>query len=274
MAIYVSMPEEAKFLAPSKVEQSRLGSRKDGGYVSPSNAWTDDCSVISMGVNDDWRFGSNLSELIPKAHIFCFDPTVSAVGFLGHFAKSFASIFQISDLSFRRRIGVVRLRFRILLGYLLFFGHPKRKHVKKWCRLSSDGDSISLTDAVSLAPRQNELLIKIDIEGDEYALLEEFFESKELFRTRAFFIEFHEISVNWQRFSDIVKKLQKHFTITHFHANNCVRELGENGLPRFIELTFLRNDLVSSSALQMFLPVAGVDSPNKEEEPDFVITFQ
>ena len=273
MPIQIKMPENAKFLVPSIVDQLRLGSKNDGGYVSPKVAWTNDCSVISMGVKDDWSFESNLSKLIPGAVVLCFDPTVSALGFLIDFAKSLSNMIWISNVSIRRRVGLVRLRLKTLLGYLIFFSHPKRRHIKKWGRLSSDKESITLTNAVHLVPQTNELLIKMDIEGDEYTLLEDFSMSKDLLRTRAFFIEFHEISKNWQVFSDVVKKLQQHFTITHFHANNCVRELSDNGLPRFIELTLLRNDLVSSSGVRSFLPVAAVDSPNKEEELDFVITF-
>jgi hypothetical protein len=273
MAIQVKVPEEAQFLVPSIVDQSRLGSRNDGGYVSPNNAWTSECSVISMGLKDDWSFESSFSKLIPQAHVLCFDPTVSAFGFLSDFVKSVLNMTQISNWSFRRRVGLVRLRLKILLAYLLFFSHPRRKHLKKWGRLSSGDDSISLSQAVILVPQSNELLIKMDIEGDEYALLEDFFTSKDFKRTRAFFIEFHEISKNWDVFSKVINRLQNDFTITHFHANNCVRELGENGLPRFVEITLLRNDLVSSSGRQLFLPIPGVDSPNKEEEPDFEIRF-
>ena len=273
MPIQVKMPEDAKFLAPSIVDQLRLGSKNDGGYISPNNAWTSNCSVISMGVKDDWSFESNLTKLVPSANVLCFDPTVSAFGFLVHLIKSLFNLISTNGWSFRRRVGLVRLRLKTLLGYLMFFTHPKRRHIKKWCRLSGGKESISLTEAVSIVPQTTELLIKMDIEGDEYALLEDFLLSKDLPRTRAFFIEFHEISENWQVFSFVVKKLQQHFTITHFHANNCVRELGGNGLPRFIELTLLRNDLVASSGIRTILPVAAVDSPNKEEESDFAIAF-
>ena len=273
MAIQIKMPEDARFLMPTIVNQSRLGSRNDGGYVTPNNAWNNKCSVISMGVKDDWTFESHLSKLIPKGRILCFDPTVSALSFLFAFFKSVGNAIQLSDWTFRRRAGLIRLRLKTLFGYVVFFSHPKRKHIKKWGRLASGEDSISLTGAVLLVPRTDEVLIKMDIEGDEYALLEEFANSEEYLRTRAFFIEFHEIDENWHSFSSVVKKLQLNFTVTHLHANNCVRELGANGLPRFVEITFLRSDLVSSSAFQMHLPVAGVDSPNKEEELDFEITF-
>ena len=273
MAIQIQMPEEARFLAPSIVDQLRLGSKNDGGYVSPSNAISNNCSVISMGVKDDWTFESDLSKQIRKGKILCFDPTVSLRVFLKLFFKSVLNMFLFNNWSFRRRVGLVRLRLKTLLGYLLFFSHPNRKHIKKWCRIPSGENSISLTEAARLIPPDNEFIIKMDIEGDEYALLADFSDSVDFLRTRAFFVEFHEIGASWQTFSEVVKKLQNHFVITHLHANNCVRELGENGLPRFLEITFLRKDLVSSLGYRSILPVPEVDNPNKEEAPDFLIAF-
>ena len=94
MPIHVKMPEDAKFLAPSIVDQLRLGSKNDGGYISPNNAWTSNCSVISMGVKDDWSFESSLTKLVPSANVLCFDPTVSAFGFLVHLIKSLFNLIS------------------------------------------------------------------------------------------------------------------------------------------------------------------------------------
>ena len=124
MAIQIKMPEDARFLMPTIVNQSRLGSRNDGGYVTPNNAWNNKCSVISMGVKDDWTFESHLSKLIPKGRILCFDPTVSALSFLFAFFKSVGNAIQLSDWTFRRRAGLIRLRLKTLLGCVVFFSHP------------------------------------------------------------------------------------------------------------------------------------------------------
>ena len=273
MFIQVQMPESARFLTPAVVDQVRLGSKNDGGYVTPTVAWNSNTSLISMGINDDWNFELHLSRLISGGKTVCVDPTISSAHFLSLFIKSLFLLFEFRDRGLRRRLGLVKLRSKTLLSYLLFFSNPNRKHIKKWGQISGNRNSISITEAVKLVPRETELLIKLDIEGDEFALLEEYMTSIDFPRTRAFFVEFHEISENWNQFSEIVKNLQFNYTVTHFHANNCVRELGKNGLPRFVEMTFLRNDLVASSGLQLFSPIIEVDSPNKLGEPDFKITF-
>lgn len=49
-------------------------------------------------------------------------------------------------------------------------------------------------------------------------------------------------------FSTIFEKIYKNFSICHVHPNNCCGIVSLNGIdvPRVIEVTFIRNDLVKS----------------------------
>lgn len=104
----------------------------------------------------------------------------------------------------------------------------------------------------SLAEKESDLLLQIDIEGAEY---ETFLSMSPglLQRFRIIVAEFHGMHSLWSRpfhrlgATTFDKILQTH-TCVHLHPNNCCGSVRNAGieLPRVMEFTFLRSDRVLS----------------------------
>ena len=128
--------------------------------------------------------------------------------------------------------------------------------VRKFLGAESKGDFITLSDwmGVSLIGDERGLLLQMDIEGGEYDVLS--YESSDtLARFSVMVIEFH----GWQsifdeqflgRLTEIFNKIYQNFSICHVHPNNCCGIAEENGIsvPRVLEITFIRNDLIDKFA--------------------------
>jgi hypothetical protein len=110
---------------------------------------------------------------------------------------------------------------------------------------------ITLSDWMlqSIAQEKN-LILQMDIEGAEYEVLS--FETIEtLSRFSSITVEFHGLHKLFERsffhmFSSIFEKIYCNFSICHVHPNNAggIFCLDEIEIPRLIEVTFIRNDLV------------------------------
>ena len=129
--------------------------------------------------------------------------------------------------------------------------------IKKFLGNRSEGNFITLSDWIdsSLNGDERELILQMDIEGGEYDVLT--YESSDtLARFSVMVIEFH----GWQsifdeqfleRLTEIFNKIYQNFSICHVHPNNCCGIAEENGIsvPRVLEITFIRNDLIDKFAL-------------------------
>ena len=95
-------------------------------------------------------------------------------------------------------------------------------------------------------------------------------------------IEFHGLGRMFNRnfldmFSMIFEKLYRDFSICHVHPNNCagrdgITTLDGISIPSIIEITFIRNDLISRcrSDHKITLPHA-LDRKNVPEQDDIVM---
>ena len=116
--------------------------------------------------------------------------------------------------------------------------------------------------------------MKIDIEGDEYGLLEDLLRNCDISRVRSFFVEFHDLDRNWRKFCALVQELKDTHVLVHLHLSNMRIELTEQGVPRFLEMSFVRKgELPTVSKLRDALPLHDIDFPNRPERPDFGVQF-
>ncbi len=94
------------------------------------------------------------------------------------------------------------------------------------------------------------LLLQMEFEGAEYSvLIHEDIDTLERFACMV--IEFHGMDRLFREdfflmHSDIMEKIYSLFSVVHAHPNNCCGFVERGGVrvPRVVELTFLRNDLV------------------------------
>lgn len=127
-------------------------------------------------------------------------------------------------------------------------------------------------------PRSNKLLLKMDIEGCEWDLLENLNEVI-LTRFEQMVIEFHNLAflqneyfgqfnITYNKMLNVFSKLNKHFYLGHIHGNNCG---GFKDIPNTIECTYIRKDMVwgSPSIETQAYPIPGIDYPNNINLPDY-----
>lgn len=125
-------------------------------------------------------------------------------------------------------------------------------------------------------------MLKMDVEGCEWEVLE----SADLSRVTQLVIEFHNLE-NYPK--TIIEKLLENFYLVHIHGNNCHNSPWFwidrwRHIPRFLECTFVRKDLVELVGPSTESWPSALDVKNREdademaplnfwESPDKPITF-
>ena len=144
---------------------------------------------------------------------------------------------------------------------------PTKQHklfhfTKKFVGAFSNDDYVTLDEWVSasVADPSLDLLLQIDIEGNEYQV---FLSASEavLQRFRIIVAEFHRLDDLWNKsFFNLAScafdKILKYHTCVHIHPNNADRMRRNNGIdiPRVMEFTFLRKDRISNADYQRTFP--------------------
>jgi len=242
-------------------EMQRIGSKNDGGYVIPKKIKKVD-TIISFGLGDDWSFEKELFKLgIVKKFVF-YDHTVSTKGLITR-TKSRITIkrFSFSALCFR---------LLILVRYIVDFKIKKYSHISKKITDSENNSLETNLLAVSDSLPDNEFILKIDIEGSEYHLIDQLCSISQ--RVPLLIIEFHDTETNKKYFEKSLKKLLELYVNCHVHANNYDL-LGENGIPRTLEFTFGRKDIYEGGQFIVSLPLPDLDSPSCAKRPDHSLQF-
>ena len=241
----------------------RLGAASDGGYVIPQNVLDDVRVVVSLGVNLDWSFETELLEKAPNVNVWSYDYTTR----FSYILWWAATRFFASPLTREPRH---LSAWRKPISYLFYRWSPRVKHRAKFVRMTPGSDSVPPVEVVSSLPTHTPTLIKMDIEGGEYDVYKSLvFNNRDIV---AVAMELHHVGKD-DRAWDLVDRLLEHFTITYVHANNAGRLSNEN-VPEFVELTFVRNDYagayVRSSAEPYLHPLS---KPNLTDKPDHPIAF-
>ena len=265
------------FLQPELTNLRRFGVPRDGGYVGPPESIANNSVIFCFGLSRDWSFETELSAQVKGARIFAFDPTVNLKLFA---AECFATLKQVfnfkSDESLNRRARVFGYRSKIVKNYLISFRLQRNKHIKKWIKDKSSEieNCISIGEIFTKYGKNREVVLKIDIEGDEFEVLNELLTLGQMSAIRSLFIEFHVFDTNWQNFSDLVHKLKETHSLVHLHVNNGDLTLIQQATPHYLELTFIRKGILpETKELRKLLPIAGIDFSNQIGLPDFDIQF-
>jgi len=155
--------------------------------------------------------------------------------------------------------------------------HENLKFFK--CRISptSGPDAKTLTELVDESPAsesRSNLALKMDIEGDEWPVLDAT-DEKHLGRFAQICCEFHNLNdlqdtQHYERVKRVFEKLNKLFFVCHLHANNFgkVVLMGGVPLPETLEVTFANKELYRPAAGCEMLPCP-CDTPNDLSKPDY-----
>lgn len=217
------------------VNLTRIGGSSDGGYLIP-NVLDSVSHCFSPGVDYTASFESDLSK--------------------GYGIKSFMADASVSQAPSED-------------ANFIF--------IKKFLGNRTHGGFVTLSDWIdsSLDGTERELILQMDIEGGEYDVLT--VESEvTLNRFSVMVIEFHALGNMFEKhflqmFTSIFEKIYRNFSICHVHPNNCcgIVTLNDISVPRVIEVTFLRNDLVekykSTSNVSLPHELDGKNVINKDD---------
>ena len=128
---------------------------------------------------------------------------------------------------------------------------PKRsKFLRRKIDIISSKESISINDW--LEEEKDEILLKMDIEGDEYLTMASISE-KNLKKIRILVLELHDLRhlrnyFFFKTFRKVILKINKLFYVCHLHVNNVskVKNIGGYMVPDMLEITFIRKDRVKN----------------------------
>ncbi len=242
------------FLKPLyETDLIRLGGIADGGYIIPEKSVKMTEILYSFGLSTDWSFEEAIyKEIKPK--IYCYDHTVSWKTFF----KSFTEYPQIIFHYFK---------------YKNFFNNKDRFHIKK--RISPKGSynyshdeniTEDINSIINLA-KERSIMLKIDIEGDEYRILEQIKKNSHLFN--CLIIEFHNVDLHLDKISNFINKFD--LQLVHLHVNNWSM-ISPVDVPRALELTFSPQEFNKKITVEKKYP-STLDKPNNINHEDLEIKF-
>ncbi len=245
----------------------RLGNDNDGGYVIEKNSIQESETLISFGLSDDWSFEEDFSKL-GKKKIYTYDHSVNSRFWIINFIKSLLNIFFLKE---------IHLNFKklfIYLKYKIFFDNKNHFHYEKFItaakmkkNLLKENLNEDLTNI--LKKIDNNIFLKIDIEGSEYRILDEIKHNHK--RINGMVIEFHDFDLHIELIQKFIRDFE--LDLAHIHVNNF-GSTDNRGIPSTIEMTFVSKKFFSNNISNHKLyPVKDLDMPCNKNGIDHNITF-
>ncbi len=226
----------------------RIGKENDGGYLINSDSILKSNYLLSFGIFDDWSFEKNFIKYNKNSKIFCYDDVIS---FNFIFSRSIKKI--ILDL-FKFKFNSIFRNLYTILDYV--FIKNKIKFYKK---------KITKGDVQEIIKNLDKVFLKVDIEGNEYQILEDILEVQK--NISALIIEFHDVDKNRDIIENFIKRFE--LKLTHIHPNNYGK-LDKNNDPVIIELSFEKYPKILDGNVK--LPNI-LDQRNNIEKKDIYLKF-
>ena len=214
-----------QILKPKKnYKLSRLGGNNDGGYLVGVNSLLKSKILISFGINDNWQFEKDFKTQNPKCNIKCYDDK----NILKYLLKKF--IIELLFLPYHRRFYFFKY-FKNIINFLII-----KKKINFYQKKIFYND---LNKIIKNSQADDNIFLKIDIEGSEYRILEEIIKNQN--KINGIVIEFHDFDYHKNTIQDFCSKLN--LDLIHIHPNNSAPK-DNFGDPTVIELTFERNPII------------------------------
>ncbi|CAN5348003.1 hypothetical protein BH10BAC4_BH10BAC4_12730 [soil metagenome] len=244
----------------------RVGNANDGGYIINQRNIDKTRYLIGLGVNADWSFEADFFERKNSIYVYCFDFSVSAKNFFKRAVQSFynpaESFFWLkSSLKFRN----------FFQGNKTFYKKGISDYVNDY--FIKFNDIFNMTGIGT--PQENEIFLKIDIEQSEFRIMDQVMQNSKYIN--GIVVEFHDIDILWDNFRNIITELSAEFAITHVHGNNCGETFTELNIPRALEISFVKRNLISEFEMtvehNVSYPITGLDAPNLPARNDYGLDF-
>ena len=241
----------------------RLGRKSDGGYVLNKQILNKSKNLLTLGLSDEFSFEKDYNNLFPEKKIFVYDHTVN---------RSFwAKCIIIWSFHYIRNLKNFKRIFRFI-DYYLFFkkknnNHFKLKIVSKALNYENSTTISEIIKKNDIVP--NETILKVDIDMDEYRILDDILE----FDFLSVIIEFTHTDLHMDKIMEFINKLDN-YKIIHIHGNNFdPPDINEN--PIHLEITFANLNYleISKKHIDYNLPLKDFDFPNDIKNKEIPIKF-
>jgi hypothetical protein len=239
----------------------RVGPKKDGGYIIDKRIIKKSKTIVTCGLNDDWKFEKHYLRINPKSKVIAYDHTVNKKFWMERFKKDFLALILLKKININKILDVFNY-----IDYKLFF--KKNIHIsKKVVLLKKNKNEISIKEILD---KKKNIILKIDIEGDEYKILNTI--NKEQNKINLLIIEFHNILKNISKIKKFLSNSK--FKIIHIHANNY-GGIDKFNNPNVIEVTLLNSKkfFVNRQKSKQKYPIMGLDFKNLKRRQDIKIKF-
>ena len=254
-------------LKPSSVEIKyliRIGPRNDGGYIIDKRIINNIENNLTLVLSDDWKFEKDFQKFNNKCKVYAYDHTVDKNFWYERLKKDLLNFIKLKKLRPKKILDIFKY-----FEYRSFFKNNNVHIVKKIVNQIENVNEITFADTIK---NLEDVLLKIDIEGDEYKILNDVIKNEN--KIICLIIEFHEVSKKLNEILKFKNEL-KNLKLIHIHANNYAG-IDENGDPNCIELTFLNSNKfsVDEKKSNLHYPVIGLDSSNMKRRKDLSLKFK
>ena len=242
----------------------RIGPNRDGGYIIDKRIIKNINYVITCGLNDDWNFEKHFLKYKKDINILAFDHTVNCKFWTKKFLKDIFHLIIFKKTSLWK----IKKIFNFIDYYLFFSGNKKHLKLKITNKISKNKS----TTLDKILKNKRGVLLKIDIEGDEYFVLKDI--KKNVNKISCLIIEFHNLNNNIKKILSFIKKVKK-LKIIHVHGNN-VANLDKFSYPVGLEMTLINKKKIKLSRAKnnRVYPIKGLDFPNVKRNRDVQLKFK
>jgi len=255
------LPNIFKPFRSNRYNLLRVGPRKDGGYIIDRRVIKRSKTVIACGLNDDWEFEKNYLKMNPESKIIAYDHTVNKKFWKKRFKKDFIALILLKKITINKILDVFKY-----IDYKFFF--KRNIHISKKVVLNKK--SVNEISIKEILDKKKNVILKIDIEGDEYKILNVI--NKEQSKINLLLVEFHNISKNMQKIKNFLNKSK--FKIIHLHGNNY-GGVDKFNNPTVIEVTLINSKKFSVNKIKSTqkYPIFGLDFKNLKRREDIKLKF-
>lgn len=241
----------SKFYKPKKnYKLNRYGKDYDGGYLIGKKSILKSRFLVSYGISDDWTFELDILKKNKNIKIFSFDNNLSYKLLFKLILLNFFRLFYFNS-NLKKLFDSIKkfLKFKIVKNQINF----KNKTIKN-------------KDTLLITKNLDDLLLKIDIEGSEYRILDDLIKIKK--KINGLIIELHDIDLHHNKIKKFINNLGLH--LTHIHPNNY-SEPDKYGNPTTVEITFEKYPIILGKKVK--LPNK-LDMKSNPRSIDYNLKFQ
>ena len=257
------------FLKAIKTQNlERLGRKLDGGYAVDLEIIKNCNTLITFGLGPDWSFELDYIKINKDIKIYLYDYSVSSHPYVLDIFK-----YLRRFVTFRTKFKSVSDRIKYLNHYKSFLNLKNVFFFKEKIAFPIKGKiDTDIEKVFSRIDKKEDVILKSDIEGSEYEIIDEILKYSE--RIRMLIFEFHWLDKKEEIFLQSIKKLKEFFEIIHIHGNNHFPKM-ENGIPIVLEITLINKKYAPNKKEYINnFPIKNIDYPNNPYKDDLIFSFQ